>query len=312
MNPREASCLAIAEEQYGVLTTTQAREAGLSKGAIRRRILDGSWELVCPKVIRVGGAPDGWRHRVMAACLAVPHSVVSHRTAAVLHGLEGFRAREVELLTTGRWVPTVPIATVRTTRYLPDEDVAGVDGIPATVPARTLLDLGSVCNLPVVRRAIQDAIGRRIVTFGQLDDMLTRAGRKGRPGTAAFRTILSSVEVDRPQTESGLEEVCLQIIRGAGFPDPVRQHPIVIDGSRKRLDLSYPKKMIAIEADGFEFHSSLVDFLRDRARQNALVALGWRVLRFTSADAKRPNRFLADLAELTSSQDGPFPRSVQL
>jgi very-short-patch-repair endonuclease len=75
----------------------------------------------------------------------------------------------------------------------------------------------------------------------------------------------------------------------------------VIDGSRKRLDLAYPKKMIAIEADGFEFHSSLVDFLRDRARQNALVALGWRVLRFTSADAKRPNRFLADLADLMAA-----------
>lgn len=301
MNPREAACLAIAKEQYGVLTTAQARNAGLSKGAIRRRVQDGTWDLICPKVLHIGGAPVGWRHRVMAACLSVPHSVASHRTAAVLHGLDGFRAREVELLTTGRWVPAVSIATVRTTRYLPDEDVAGVDGIPATVPARTLLDLGSVCNLPVVRRAIQDAIGRRIATFGQLDDMLSRAGRRGRPGTAAFRSILESVEVDRPAPESGLEDACLRIIRSAGFPDPVLQHPVVIEGSRKRLDLAYPKEKIAIEADGFEFHSSLVDFLRDRARQNALVALGWRILRFTSADAKRPNRFLADLANLMSS-----------
>ncbi len=301
MGSGEVVCLAIAREQYGLLTTSQARGAGLSNGTIRRKVQNGTWDRFCPHVLHIGGAPEGWRHRVMAACLSVPESVASHRTAAVLHGMDGFRPREVELLSTGRWAPTLSMATVRRTRYLPDDDVAEVNGIPATMPARTLLDLGSVCNVPVVRRAVEDALGRRTVTAGQLDDMLARSGKRGRPGTAVFRSILSSLELDRPQSESGLEDACLRMIRDAGFACPVLQHPVMIRGSRKRLDLAYLKEKIAIEVDGFEFHSALVDFLRDRVRQNALVALGWRVLRFTSADAQRPNRFLSDLALLMSS-----------
>lgn len=301
MDSGEAVCLAKAREQYGLLTTSQARAFGLSNGTIRRRVQNGTWDRFCPHVLHIGGAPEGWRHRVMAACLSVPEAVASHRTAAVLHRMEGFRPREVELLSTGRWAPTLSIATVRRTGYLPDDDVAEVDGIPATMPARTLLDLGSVCNLPVVRRAVEDALSRRIVTPGQLDDMVLRSGKRGRPGTAAFRSILASLELDRPQSESGLEDACLRTIRDAGFPSPVLQHPVMIEGSRKRLDLAYLKEKIAIEVDGFEFHSALIDFLRDRARQNALVVRGWRVLRFTSADAQRPTRFLSDLALLMSS-----------
>jgi very-short-patch-repair endonuclease len=40
---------------------------------------------------------------------------------------------------------------------------------------------------------------------------------------------------------------------------------------------------VAVEIDGFAFHHAPDRFQRDRTRQNALVGLGWTVLRFTWA-----------------------------
>jgi very-short-patch-repair endonuclease len=51
-----------------------------------------------------------------------------------------------------------------------------------------------------------------------------------------------------------------------------------------RVDFARPELRFAIEVDGYEFHSSLSAFNRDRARQNELVAAGWTVLRFTWDD----------------------------
>ena len=48
-----------------------------------------------------------------------------------------------------------------------------------------------------------------------------------------------------------------------------------------RVDFAYPELKLAIEVDGFAAHSTVDAFRRDRVRQNALVAAGWTVLRFT-------------------------------
>ena len=212
--------------------------------------------------------------------------------------MDGIHAREIELLTDSAALPKLRLATVRRTGYLPDVDVRVLNGIPVTSVPRTLLDLGAVCDRPVVRRALEDSLGRKLVNHEQLHDLLRRCGRRGRPGTATLRALLGPLDVDGSLRESALEDACIQTILGGGFPAPEAQFPIWIRGSRKRIDFAYPKKVIAIEADGWEFHSARVDFLNDRARQNDLVALGWRVLRFTSEDAKRPRDFLNHLAAL--------------
>jgi very-short-patch-repair endonuclease len=62
-----------------------------------------------------------------------------------------------------------------------------------------------------------------------------------------------------------------------------------------RLDAAYPALRIGIEADGYEWHSSPPDWLRDRRRQNALVSREWTILRFCREDAARPAPFVADL-----------------
>ena len=67
-----------------------------------------------------------------------------------------------------------------------------------------------------------------------------------------------------------------------GLPEPVLHHPVVVDGGRYVIDLAYPEIELAIEYDGFEFHSSRSAFDRDRQRANLLTAHGWTILRITS------------------------------
>jgi very-short-patch-repair endonuclease len=68
-----------------------------------------------------------------------------------------------------------------------------------------------------------------------------------------------------------------------GLPEPVLQHPVSVGNCRYRIDLAYPEFKIAIEIDGWEYHSSRSAFDDDRSRANDLVVAGWQVLRFTSS-----------------------------
>ena len=51
---------------------------------------------------------------------------------------------------------------------------------------------------------------------------------------------------------------------------------------------------MAIEVDGWAFHSDQVAFQSDRERQNTIALLGWQVLRFTWLDLTvYPQRVIA-------------------
>lgn len=62
------------------------------------------------------------------------------------------------------------------------------------------------------------------------------------------------------------------------------------------LDVAFPDLKLAIEIDGFAWHSGATEFRYDRRRQNVLVENGWTVLRFTWADlTEHPRRVLAEI-----------------
>jgi very-short-patch-repair endonuclease len=59
-------------------------------------------------------------------------------------------------------------------------------------------------------------------------------------------------------------------------------------------DFAYPDALLALEADSYRHHSSLSDWSRDRARNNELVALGWRILPVTFDDLRARPRMIAE------------------
>ena len=296
MSP-DANCRERAGTQFGFITRAQALEYGMSTDAIKRRMKAGLWLSAGPSLYFIDGAPKSSRQELMQACLLL-EGVVAGRSAAVVHGLLGFRAQAVEVVTMRSFMRAPKGVIAHRTNYLPPEDVTAVGGLPVTTPARTLLDLGGLVSSKLVARAAADALSRNKVTQPLLQDQLRRAGARGRPGTAVLRELLEQ-PAPGPPTESDLEDAMLEVIARAGLPPPVRQfelreHGIVLG----RLDAAYPHKLIALEADGYECHSAWAEWLHDHRRQNAFESRGWRFLRFTVEDRRVPQPFMADLVRL--------------
>lgn len=66
--------------------------------------------------------------------------------------------------------------------------------------------------------------------------------------------------------------------------------------------MAFPDAKVAIEVDGWAFHSDAEVFVSDRNRQNAISLLGWKVLRFTWFDLTvNPQRVLAEIKHALSS-----------
>jgi very-short-patch-repair endonuclease len=160
-------------------------------------------------------------------------------------------------------------------------DVVTVDSIPATSATRTLLDLGTCMDAAELRRVIDRARRLRLIHPHALVARFMSFGQQGRRGAAVLREVLTELDRDLALVESDLESMLLAIIVDAGLPTPVTQHEVHVDGRTYRLDAAYPEHRIAIEGDGFEFHSGREQFERDRSRQNDLMLAGWVVLRFS-------------------------------
>jgi very-short-patch-repair endonuclease len=82
----------------------------------------------------------------------------------------------------------------------------------------------------------------------------------------------------------------LNVFRHRSLPPSVGQLRITLPTGTVRLDRAWPEAMLAVELDGARYHTSPEDRRRDLARDAALAALGWVVLRFTFADVIRDAR----------------------
>jgi hypothetical protein len=88
-----------------------------------------------------------------------------------------------------------------------------------------------------------------------------------------------------PGYDPGDSDLELRFVRAlvhAGLPRPIQQLAIQVAGRRYRLDLAYPEQRLALEIDGFAFHSRRSSFDRDRRRANDIVLAGWTLLLFTA------------------------------
>lgn len=84
------------------------------------------------------------------------------------------------------------------------------------------------------------------------------------------------------------------------FPDEQVEWEMgkVVPRRNYRIDIALPKRMLAIEVDGWSFHGKhLAGFKKDREKQNLLVVEGWRVLRFTAGEINKDAKALMPMIE---------------
>jgi hypothetical protein len=176
-----------------------------------------------------------------------------------------------------------------------DENITVIRHVPTTVPALTLLMLGAVAELETVRRAVERAITKRLVTTTALWQALATWGVSGRSGAGTLRAILRERALGDERGESMLEAVAADVFQRYRLPLPKFQFE-VFDGHGTlvaRIDFAYPELLLAIEVDGWEVHGSPQALTRDFQRQADLEDLGWRVLRFTWFDVVRRPAYVA-------------------
>ncbi|MBI2168889.1 MAG: type IV toxin-antitoxin system AbiEi family antitoxin domain-containing protein [Actinobacteria bacterium] len=284
-----------SRRQHGLFTLAQALAAGFTYPTIRRRLATGVWEQVEPKVYRVAGAPLGWRQRLLALVLTTG-GVASGAAAAALYGLVPEGALEVSVAREGASLrhrrPEVRVVGVLTFT-----DIATVDGIPSTRPARTLVDLASRMPLGEFEDVLDLALVRRVVNRARLQLCAERLWTPRRPGCAA---VLRLLEARHPQLERARNEweaLVLRLCRRFGLPDPVPNYRVFVGGRWREIDAAWPGEKVAVEFDGFVPHSSRRQFDDDRVRQNDLVDDGWRPFRLTkTALARDPGRAFEPVA----------------
>jgi very-short-patch-repair endonuclease len=170
-------------------------------------------------------------------------------------------------------------------------------GLWVTTPAETVLDCAGW--LPLARaRTLAD----RALQQGWCDLEKVRQRLEDSPGRWGNRQIrrLSRHLGDQADAES--ERKLHRLLRSAGLTGWVPQLPFVAGGRRFAIDVAFPELRLAIEIDGYAYHSSDDRFQRDRTKQNALIAAGWRVLRFTWADLdERPRYVIAQILQLLAA-----------
>ena len=90
----------------------------------------------------------------------------------------------------------------------------------------------------------------------------------------------------------------LELIRAARLPVPQTNVRV----GRYEVDMLWPEQRLVVEIDGFAFHSSRAAFERDRRRDAALQALGYRVIRLTwSRLVDEPHAVVALIAAALSA-----------
>jgi very-short-patch-repair endonuclease len=272
----DATIANLAESQHGVVSRRQLLEFGLGRRAIGHRLERGRLHMVHRGVYAVGHRILSRDGRWMAAVLAAgADAVLSHRSAAALWGLRETAAARVDV-TVPRW--SRPRASIRTHQAaLAADEITVSRGIPVTTPPRTLLDLASVVSAQQLERAVSESEVLRLTDALSLADLVAR--HCGRPGVPVIRRVLEAGRVGAVRTRSELEERFLAFLDAEGLPRPEVNARLETPAGWFEVDCVWRRERVIVELDGYASHGTLAAFERDRARDRALQAAGWRVIR---------------------------------
>jgi very-short-patch-repair endonuclease len=278
--------------QDGVITRAQAQRCGLSAAAVQRRVRSGRWRRCARSVYFADDRPFTDAARVRSTVWGYgQYAAASGLAAAWWLGLTQFTPDTIEV--------TVPRNSHGRThagcrvrrRDLQPADVVVHRRLRVTTLALTVVEAAT--RRRGGARLMDSALQRHIALPELWRAHLRNTGRYGSP--AARRLLQAAADGARSQAE----RLLVKLLRDAGFTGWRTNYPI---GGYK-VDVTFPGAKVAIEVDGWAFHTDEEAFQQDRKRQNIIALLGWQVLRFTWLDlAEYPDRVLAHIRSAISAR----------
>jgi hypothetical protein len=299
--PGDRALAGLANAQHCVFGLDQLRELGLSARAVQSRVAVGRLHRIHQTVYSL--VPKSLLTReglYMAAVLACgPGAVLSHRSAARLHGLRPHGYTRIEVTVPNRSTRRHSGVALHRSTTLTEADVTKVNNIPVTTISRTLLDLAEVVGQRPLERAFDQAESLEALDLVKINDQLAR--NPTRRGAKKVRHLLATHYIGSTPTENDFEEALLALTRELGLPDPRTQ--FYIDpgdgGPLIRADFAWPDRRIVVETDGRKTHGTTQAFESDRRRDQRLTAAGWKVIRTTWRQLKyRPHELEPVLLKL--------------
>lgn len=278
----DAAIEALARTQHGAFSRAQAIDARMSTEQVKRRLRSGRWLRVAPAVYVLPGWAVTYRQRVMVACLhAGPGAFASHRCAALLRGADGIATAPV-VVTVPRRLRRIPHVVVRYSTDCLVYDWSVLDAIPTATTTRTLLDLAADEDVTTLERVFEWGVRRGETSYLEVEKLVDRLARPGKPGVRRTRGLLAMVLRDGRRNGSEAETRFFQLLRDAGLPMPTRQRMICRnDGSFAYCDYAYDGVDAVIEILGYEWHSSKRSLRADAERNNDINLLGKTLIEFT-------------------------------
>jgi very-short-patch-repair endonuclease len=282
-----------------VVTRAQLLRIGLGYRAIDDRIARGLLHPIHRGVYAVGHRLRTPEATWMAAVLACPGAVLSHRSAAALWGIRD-TTRAITEITLPRLCRRPRIQAHRA--VLPPDETTTERGIPVTNPARTLLDLAAVLTPQQLAHALNEAEVRRLASPLPLDALVAR--HPGRRGTTALKRALAKQrEIGETITRSEFEERFRAFVDDHALPHPrmnAALGPYTPDAVR-------PDARLVVELDSYGIHTTRQAFESDRERDRTLQLMGYRVVRITWRQLSTQPRTIAEQLR-TLLTAGPRPR----
>ncbi|MGU3434919.1 hypothetical protein ACNHUS_18120 [Actinomycetes bacterium M1A6_2h] len=246
-----------------------------------------------------------------------PEVVVSHQSAALLHGFE-------------MWNPDLAIVHLSSTRArggrkephrhlhadgLTPADITIVDGMRVTTAARTIADLARTESFEKAVCVGDSGLRRSLLAKQRVSDALETSSTRGR--TAARRAI----EFMDPRSETVGESRSRVYIHRHGLPAPELQVTLLDTYGRflGRPDCLWEDEGVIGEFDGMVKYSKYLRpgerpgdaVAREKSREDQLRSFGWMVVRWTWADLS--TRLAADRIEraMETARRMPAPTTIR-
>ena len=227
-------------------------------------------------------------------------AVVSHQSAAVLHGLPLWNVPLDRVHVTRRppaWNDTSAVLCCHVAR-LRDDEVVDVDGLPVTDPVRTALDLARSLPHEAAVVTLDAALHRGLLAQDTLRTRLFDIA--GIPGSrSAARAVLAA----DPRSESVGESRSRVILHRWKLPPSALQYEVrSLPGHLiGRADFAWEEHRLLGEFDGRIKYGRLLlpgqdagdAVFAEKRREDAMRDENWNVVRWVWSELRRPDRVAA-------------------
>lgn len=292
-------------------SSAEGRAAGWSDSALSRAAGSGRLARVRRGHYAAPGRDGDPTVAAVAAAANCLGSVVSHRSAALLHGLPLLAAppSRPDITVAPHGTGDEHAALLHRATLWP-EDIVELGGVPVTSIARTLVDLGRTVSTAEAVMAIDAALYRTLTNRQAIDDVRLRCARW--PG---IRRLVAIMALADGRAESPLESYSRLVFRSLRLPRPEPQAWLygtngILLG---RSDFYWDEFGVAGEADGRSKYEDRDVLTSEKERQEELENPGLVVVRWGWADvnSRRPRlhqRILAGFERGRRRDQSGFPR----